>query len=65
MVSRKYTKDYRIENVTLPGGKVVSRPVYCGKYYGFSADPRKLPRVRLHDRVGDRILALLWTGLFQ
>lgn len=47
VVSKKYTKDYRIENVLLPNGRVVSRPVYCGKYYGFSATPRNVRRARL------------------
>jgi hypothetical protein len=65
VVSRKYTKDYRIENVTLPGGKVVSRPVYCGKYYGFSADPRKLRRACACMTVSVAAYWLFfWTGLF-
>lgn len=65
MVSRKYTKDYRIENVLLPDGKVVTRPVYCGKYYAFSADPQILRHARICLTVSVAAYWLFfWTGLF-
>ncbi len=40
MVSRKYTSDYRLENVVDPRtGRLRTRPVYRGEYYRFRAAP--------------------------
>ncbi len=47
MVSRKYTSDYRLDNVVDPRtGKISTRPVYCGVYYRFCADAAVLARCR-------------------
>ncbi len=48
MVSKKYAKDYRLENTLGPGGRIVTVAVYCGEYYSFSADKRKLRRARAY-----------------
>ena len=38
MVSRKYTRDYRIEPCLDRNGHLRDRAVYCGTYYAFRAD---------------------------
>lgn len=43
MVSRKYTKDYRIEPYLDRNGRLRDRSVYCGAYFTFDAP---LPEVR-------------------
>ena len=48
MVSKKYTKDYRLENTIGKDGKIVTVTVYCGEYYGFIADKDKLRRARAY-----------------
>ncbi|HOA85042.1 MAG: hypothetical protein GX057_05890 [Clostridiales bacterium] len=64
MISKKYTNDYKIENVLLPDGRVVSRPVYCGKYYGFSADPHNVRRARLSMTLSAAVYwVFFWAGL--
>ena len=35
MITNKYAKDYRLENVVNEKGKTVTKPVYVGKYYVF------------------------------
>ncbi len=44
MVSRKYTKDYRLEPYLDRKGRLRDRAVYCGLYYTFCDDRREVRR---------------------
>jgi len=47
MVTRKYTSDYRLENSVDPkSGRLVTRPVYRGDWYGFLEPPETVARTR-------------------
>ncbi|MCI7606678.1 MAG: hypothetical protein MSS69_07975 [Spirochaetales bacterium] len=46
MVSKKYTSDYRLENVEGKNGKVVTKPVYRGDLFGFSKSEKKIKRLK-------------------
>ncbi len=39
MVTRKYTRDYRVELYVDHRGRIREKAVYCGAYYKFSAKP--------------------------
>jgi len=65
VLSKKYAKDYRLENEVGPSGRMVTRVVYCGAYYGFSADRDTLRRARtviLLSCLGYWVF--FWLGLF-
>ncbi len=47
MVTRKYVKDYRLENTTGKNGRIVTKPVYAGAYYVFEKTPEEVKRARL------------------
>ena len=47
MISRKYTGDYRLENVLDSGGKLKTIPVYRGPYFCFSAPAKEIRRTKL------------------
>ncbi|MBO5077872.1 MAG: hypothetical protein J5584_09795 [Clostridia bacterium] len=44
MVSRRYVGDYRLENVKDKNGKLVTKPVYKGKYYVFEKSAEEAGR---------------------
>lgn len=44
MVSRRYVGDYRLENVKDKNGKLVTRPIYKGKYYVFDKSEAEVGR---------------------
>ncbi len=44
MVSRRYVGDYRLENVKDKNGKLVTKPVYKGKYYVFEKSAEEVRR---------------------
>ena len=46
LVSRKYTGDYRLENITTPSGKVKTVPVYKGDWFAFCADASAVQRTK-------------------
>ena len=46
MVSRKYTGDYRLENITTPSGKVKTVPVYRGDWFAFCAEKNVVQRTK-------------------
>ncbi len=46
MSSRKYTKDYRLENKSQKNGKVVTIPVYRGELFGFEKKKEDVERVK-------------------
>ncbi|MBQ9412558.1 MAG: hypothetical protein IJU29_05615 [Oscillospiraceae bacterium] len=46
MVSRKYTGDYRLENVLDKNGVLRTVPVYRGPLFRFTAEPEALRRVK-------------------
>lgn len=47
MVSRKYTGDYRLENVTDKRGKIRTVPVYRGDWYSFCESAGTVRRAKL------------------
>ena len=47
MVSRKYTSDYRLENVEGKNGKIVTKPVYRGDLFGFSKSQEEVKRLKV------------------
>jgi len=47
MVSRKYTGDYRLENVLDAGGQLKTVPVYRGPYFRFTASAEVIRRTKL------------------
>ncbi len=48
MVSTKYTKDYRLDNVLDPkSGKLVTRTVYVGDWYGFIGSKETVRRAKI------------------
>ena len=51
MISKKYTSDYRLENVTDKDGKIKTVPVYCGTYYQLASERDKLKQVRLYSLI--------------
>lgn len=64
MVSRKYTKDYRLENTIGPNGKIITVTVYCGKYFAFSEDMSTLLQARKKMFVSLLCYwAFFWIGL--
>lgn len=42
MIPKKYASDFKLENVTDRKGRVVSKPVYHGDYYGFKCDKEEV-----------------------
>ena len=44
MVSRRYVGDYRLENDRDKNGKLVTKPVYKGKYYVFEKNAEEVQR---------------------
>ena len=46
MVTKKYVKDYRLENQKNKKGKDVTRPVYAGNYFVFEKSPEEVKRAR-------------------
>lgn len=46
MVSKKYVSDFRLENVEDRKGRVVTKPVYRGDYYGFGEDKEKIAELK-------------------
>lgn len=46
LVSRKYTGDYRLENITTSSGKVKTIPVYKGEWFAFCADASVVQRTK-------------------
>lgn len=46
MVSRKYTKDYRVEYEPGKGGRLRTTTVYVGDYYSFDSSNEKLARAK-------------------
>lgn len=46
MVSRKYTKDYRLSETPLPNGRMKTQAIYIGEHYYFTAPPNALHRLR-------------------
>ena len=46
MVSRKYTSDYRLENIKDKNGKIVTKPVYRGDLFGFSKSQEEVKRLK-------------------
>ena len=46
MVSKKYTSDYRLENVEGKNGKIVTKPVYRGDLFGFSKSQEEVKRLK-------------------
>ena len=60
MVSRKYTGDYRLENVTTPSGKTKTVPVYRGEWFTFVADEADIKRIRVLYPVFSAVIAALF-----
>jgi len=46
LVSRKYTGDYRLENITTASGKVKTVPVYKGEWFTFACDEAVVRRIK-------------------
>ena len=46
LVSRKYTSDYRLENIKDKNGKIVTKPVYRGDLFGFSKSQEEVKRLK-------------------
>ena len=46
MVSRKYTGDYRLENITTPSGKVKTVPVYRGEWFVFVCNEKEVKQIK-------------------
>ncbi len=64
MVSKKYAKDYRLENTLGPDGRIITVAVYCGEYYSFTADKRKLRRARAYFALAAIFYwVFFWLGL--
>ena len=47
MITRKYTGDYRLENVLDAGGNLKTVPVYRGPYFRFCAPAAEIRRTKL------------------
>lgn len=66
MVSRKYTKDYRLENQLDGHGRLVTRPVYCGVRYAFISDAAVLRRLCVIMTLTTALYWIFfWLGLAQ
>ena len=64
MVSRRYVGDYRLENVKDKNGKLVTKPVYKGKYYVFEKSAEEVRRgVRTLAACAAVAILTLLTGL--
>lgn len=61
MVSRKYTVDYRLENIPTPSGKQKTVPVYRGDWFAFVADDAVVRRIRLEYPLFSLVIALLFV----
>lgn len=61
MVSRKYTADYRLENITTSSGKIKTVPVYRGDWFAFVADDELVRRIRIEYPLFSLIAALLFV----
>lgn len=46
LVSRKYTGDYRLENITTASGKIRTVPVYRGDWFAFACDEATVRRLK-------------------
>ena len=46
LVSRKYTGDYRLENISTPSGRIKTVPVYRGDWFAFTADEKTVKRTK-------------------
>ncbi len=60
MVSRKYTGDYRLENITTPSGKVKTVPVYRGEWFAFVCPETDIKRLKLKYIVSSLLITLLF-----
>lgn len=47
MATKKYVKDYRLENTTGKNGRTVTKPVYAGAYYVYEKTPEEVRHARL------------------
>jgi len=63
MVTRKYTADYRLENELDPKtGRLVTRAVYRGDWFGFSAAPEAVAGLKKRDTVCGVLAALCFAA---
>ena len=60
MVSRKYTGDYRLENITTASGKLKTVPVYKGDWFTFACDEVGIRRIRRSYPAFSLVIALLF-----
>lgn len=63
MVSRKYTGDYRLENITTASGKIKTVPVYRGDLFSFVADEAVIRRAKLLFPLSSLLIALLFIAV--
>lgn len=65
MVSRKYAKDYSLENTLGPDGKLITVTVYNGDYFRFSSERQCLRRAIKYIIVSCILYWIFfWFGLF-
>ena len=60
MVSRKYTGDYRLENITTPSGKVKTVPVYSGEWFAFVCSEAEVKLLKLKYPLSSLMITLLF-----
>lgn len=63
MAGKKYASDYRMEEISAPGGKTKRRRVYQGVSYRFVNGPEELRRLRLELLIGSVAIGLLLLPL--
>ena len=65
-MTRKYTQDYRLDNIVTPSGKLKTVPVYTGLWYEFEADAETVRRAKVRYLVltVGAVLSLLWLLVF-
>ncbi len=61
MFSKKYIADYGVEYDSTPNGRIISRPVYKGKYFVFSSDRSQ---VRAAAKLLIILCAISWPAYF-
>jgi len=60
LVSRKYTGDYRLENITTPSGKVKTVPVYRGEWFAFVCPENEIRPMKLKYTLSSALVTLLF-----